>query len=146
MKLLNKKAMTLFELLAVIIILGVVAAIAFPTVNRLIDNQRRSAFAEEANLFVQNSVQLAEDEFEFIEEEEFTYYLNPTTEDQAGEYDITEEFPKLSSDYYGKITFEIEDGKLTIKEIVFQNEKYKIKDQTTYTLTIRFDREDVDKL
>jgi len=49
MKLLNKKGMTLFELLAVIVILGIIAAIAFPTVNTLINNSKRNAFVEQAS-------------------------------------------------------------------------------------------------
>lgn len=144
MKILNKKAMTLFELLAVIIILGVIAAIAFPTVNRLIDNQRRSAFAEEANLFIQSAVQLAEDEYEFYEDTQFTYYLNfKDDSDYDEEFDITEEFTKLSGDYKGKITFEVVDDELTITEIIFENNKYKIDTEKTLELTIRFDRADV---
>src|SRR5690554_5531462 len=103
MKLLNKKAMTLFELLAVIVILGIVAVIAFPTVNRLIENQRKSSFAEQANLFVQNAVQLAEDEYEFLENEEgvplteFTYCLNIDSNDPEynEDFDISDEFPKM---------------------------------------------------
>jgi type IV pilus assembly protein PilA len=39
----NKKGVTLVELLAVIIILGIIAAIAVPTIGKLIDNQRQNA-------------------------------------------------------------------------------------------------------
>lgn len=49
---LTKKAMTLFELLAVIVILGIIAAIAFPTVNRLIKNSRMDTVVAQANMFV----------------------------------------------------------------------------------------------
>lgn len=53
---LNKKAMTLFELLAVIVILGIIAMIAFPTVNTLINNTKKDAFAANANNFIQASI------------------------------------------------------------------------------------------
>lgn len=56
MRLLNKKGMTLFELLAVIVILGIVAAIAFPTVNGLIENSRKEAFANNANNFIKAAI------------------------------------------------------------------------------------------
>lgn len=46
---LTKRAMTLFELLAVIVILGIILAIGFPTVNRLITNSRKDTFAANVN-------------------------------------------------------------------------------------------------
>jgi|SRR5690554_3157147 len=146
MKLLNKKAMTLFELLAVIVILGIVAVIAFPTVNRLIENQRKSSFAEQANLFVQNAVQLAEDEYEFLEYPEFTYFLNNSDDPEyEADFDISDEFPKMPADYEGKITFNVDDEELTITSITFQNDKYELIEPNEYTLTIRFNRSDVDE-
>ena len=39
----NKRGVTLVELLAVIIILGIIAAIAIPTIGNLIENQKRNA-------------------------------------------------------------------------------------------------------
>lgn len=49
---LTKKAMTLFELLAVIVILGIILAIGFPTVNRLITNSRKDTFAANVNSYI----------------------------------------------------------------------------------------------
>lgn len=49
---LTKRAMTLFELLAVIVILGIILAIGFPTVNRLISNSRKDAFAANVNSYI----------------------------------------------------------------------------------------------
>lgn len=47
----NKKGVTLVELLAVIIILGIIAAIAIPTIGNLIENQKQNAAeAEWANV------------------------------------------------------------------------------------------------
>ena len=54
MKLLkNKKGITLVELLAVLVILGIIAAIAVPTVGSLISNARANAAAETGNGYVQ---------------------------------------------------------------------------------------------
>lgn len=39
----NKRGVTLVELIAVLVILGIIAAIAVPTIGNLIDNQRKKA-------------------------------------------------------------------------------------------------------
>ena len=49
----NKKGITLVELLAVLVILGIIAAIAVPTVSTLIDNTRDRANVETANAYIQ---------------------------------------------------------------------------------------------
>lgn len=47
----NRKGVTLVELLAVLVILGIIAAIAIPTIGNLIDNSRqRAAEAEWTNI------------------------------------------------------------------------------------------------
>jgi len=47
----NKRGVTLVELLAVLVILGIIAAIAVPTIGNLIDNSRqRAAEAEWTNI------------------------------------------------------------------------------------------------
>ncbi|ERJ13801.1 type II secretion system protein [Haloplasma contractile] len=51
-KTLNKKGMTLMELLAVIVILGIIAAIAVPSVGKLIDNSKQRTAVENANTAV----------------------------------------------------------------------------------------------
>lgn len=48
----NNKAFTLIELLAVIVILGVVSTIAIPSVNKVINNSKRKAFVTDANFYV----------------------------------------------------------------------------------------------
>ena len=48
----NNKAFTLVELLAVVVILGVITTIAVPQYNQYIEKSKRSAFVTEANGFV----------------------------------------------------------------------------------------------
>jgi type IV pilus assembly protein PilA len=53
MKLLkNQKGLTLIELLAVIVILGIIAAIAIPSVNTIISNSKKKAQIENARALI----------------------------------------------------------------------------------------------
>ena len=52
MKKINKKGFTLVELLAVIVILGVLLLIAVPSVNNIINNSRKKAFLSQVKLAV----------------------------------------------------------------------------------------------
>lgn len=54
MKKINKKGFTLVELLAVIVILGVLLLIAVPSVNNIINNSKKKAFASAAKLMLEN--------------------------------------------------------------------------------------------
>lgn len=51
-KRLNKKAFTLMELLAVIVILGVIMLIAIPSISNVITNSRKDAFIRTADRYV----------------------------------------------------------------------------------------------
>ncbi len=122
MKLLNKKAMTLFELLAVIVILGIIALIAFPTVNTLIENTRKDAVAESANLFISNAVTNAETDYvamEYTGEKEYFVYVGTVEEGRITlpeEYD-TDFIIDLSEDFDSDVTafiyITVENGKVT---------------------------------
>ncbi len=48
----NKKAFTLIELLAVIVILGILLGIAIPRVSQYINDSRKKSFASQAELYV----------------------------------------------------------------------------------------------
>lgn len=59
----KKKGFTLVELLAVIVILAIILAIAVPSITKLIDNQRKSAFESSIKLIIKNlEVKLLGDE------------------------------------------------------------------------------------
>ncbi|MFH0767632.1 MAG: prepilin-type N-terminal cleavage/methylation domain-containing protein [Bacillota bacterium] len=61
----NKKGVTLVELLAVIVILGIIAAIAVPTIGGLIARQRANAAVATYDTVVAAAILYAEDETVF---------------------------------------------------------------------------------
>ena len=54
MRIINKKAFTLVELLAVIVVLAIIMVIAFGSVTRIIEKTRRNAFVSTYNLVIKN--------------------------------------------------------------------------------------------
>lgn len=72
----NKKGLTLIELLGVIVILGIIAAIAFPAINGTIENSRKDAFAANVNSFIEAAVNDARTRNLDNGIEEFAYYVD----------------------------------------------------------------------
>ena len=59
----NKKAFTLVELLAVIVILAIILAISIPSISSVIDNSEKSSFVSSTKLLINAvKIKLLEDE------------------------------------------------------------------------------------
>ncbi len=72
----NKKAFTLIELLAVIIILGLLMAIAIPSVTRYINNSRKKVYANTLDSYVDGLTKMfANGDIPGMYEEDTTYYV-----------------------------------------------------------------------
>ncbi|MGG3842159.1 prepilin-type N-terminal cleavage/methylation domain-containing protein [Anoxybacillus kestanbolensis] len=87
----NEKGLTLIELLAVIVILGIIAAIAIPSIGGLIENSRKDAHIANAQQMV-NAARLAytadstktEYTLKYLEDKK---YLEPVKKPGGGDYD-----------------------------------------------------------
>lgn len=114
---LTKKAMTLFELLAVIVILGIILAIGFPTATRLINNSRKDSFVANVNSYVAAAKADALSEWA-AKGESVTVKYTVKKEGSTSENVVVETFGLVDEDYFTAGTIEIvvdEDG--TIKSI-----------------------------
>lgn len=155
MKLLkDKRGMTLFELLAVIVILGIVAAIAYPTVTTLINNQKRKAFVEQANIFVNHVITLARADLHEPDGklDVTTYYFgkidfDPDTQDPLAPAPVS-----LEDDFSGNFNAYIvlgtsESGNdVIVIEFYYADDNYSItKDENSEDFTIPFTQNDIDK-
>ena len=105
MKLLkNQKGLTLIELLAVIVILGIIAAIAIPSVNTIISNSKKSAHKENARAMIDaarykvnsefisssRTFTLAELQGKGERDEDKANYIEKITDPSGEEYNPTE--------------------------------------------------------
>ena len=98
----NEKGLTLIELLAVIVILGIIAAIAIPSIGGLIENSRKDAHIANAQQMV-NAARLAytadntvtEYTLQYLEEKK---YLEPVKKPGVGSYDKKESKVVLQPD------------------------------------------------
>lgn len=88
----KKKGFTLVELLAVIVILAIILAIAVPSITKLIENQRKSAFESSIKLIIKNL------EVKILGEEEFD--VTDINKDKLGDLDFNpEDYQSFTATY-----------------------------------------------
>lgn len=153
---LNKKGLTLVELLGVIVILGIIAAIAFPTVGNIMENQRKEGFAQNVNSFVEAALLDAQEDNLQTGNTVFYYTINEGTYTRKSG-DSTLDYSTATNDTWTTFTFtkplglksgviEIDLTDTTTSNIlihtVIRGENYEIKQTKDYV----FDQEDVDKV
>ena len=100
----NKKGLTLIELIAVIVILGVIAAIAIPLIGNTLDNQRQEA----AELSYQN-----------IETAALLYAANENPTAAFSVNDMINATPSSYLDFSGTFTSDEEEATSLLDEDIF---------------------------
>ena len=85
----NEKGLTLVELLAVIVILGIIAAIAVPAVANIIDNSRKDAHVANAeSLYNAARLAVVSENLNAETDSEWTFYADETNSTDRGNMDL----------------------------------------------------------
>lgn len=75
------KAFTLIELIAVIIVLGIVGAIAFPVVSSTIKNGKQKAYDDQVKIIIEASHKWAVENADLLDDNVTKVYLNTLIQD-----------------------------------------------------------------
>ncbi|NNU91207.1 prepilin-type N-terminal cleavage/methylation domain-containing protein [Anoxybacillus sp. CHMUD] len=131
----NEKGLTLIELLAVIVILGIIAAIAIPSIGGLIDNSKKDAHVANAQQMI-NAAKIAVTADKDLIPANGKYTVLPlaylenkgyleTVKDPDGDAETYEKGP---DSYDGKpITNQNDDTKASYSYVLIKNENTKLK-------------------
>lgn len=85
MKKLNNKGYTMFELLAVVLIMGILSVIMVPAIGRVILNSKRTAYADTALSYIRSAkVKIASKEIKKTYDVDTTYYIDIRFLDESG--------------------------------------------------------------